>query len=578
MFSKYVIGALTVGWVLLGLNACNGNNRASGDGGEREGDSDPEGSYDSEVDTTPIPTAEPCPDVGLDGSGAVFYVCNCLEGADPACVAGDDANAGDNPSAPWQTFVKAQGEFANLGPGDTIAFCRGGAFDAAGGGRWVNDTCEAANPCVVRDYLPDDADDTTPKPIITTHDGVFRFEDGGDANHEEGYTVMHLTLRATTTDGQAVFVYNDMDDVLLCDLDIDGFNLGVHVAGSNPPEADSDGINERIELRNSRITNCPGQGFLGACNGCVIAYSYFENNGYGDAVFNHNIYVSGASGAITNGVRVVGNVLYRSAVIDGECQGVSLVVHGEHEDIVISGNTVREDVGAAGGGCWGIAMDTGYDEAEGFRNAVISNNRVINVGNVGIGTNACDNCLVENNVVVFEQAYGGTGIAVPNRDRGEDDLPMTGVTVRNNSVYFGSDQSGTGIRMGGEGQNHVVVSNAVHYAGSHDGFNCFEQDLSPSAYTASDHNLCYHPNAGNAEWANDNGDLTGWQSASGLDANSRVADPEFIDTSLPEYDLAPASEVSPLVDSGHPDLSSGADFNGQPRDDAPDIGAFEWRE
>jgi len=116
------------------------------------------------------------------------------------------------------------------------------------------------------------------------------------------------------------------------------------------------------------------------------------------------------------------------------CGGVSFVVHGEQDGLVIEGNTVREDVGAAGGGCWGIAVDTGYSEGELLRNVVIRGDRVINVGNVGIGLNACDNCLVENNVVVHEQSFNGRRIAVPDRDRGSDELAMTDVTIRNNSV------------------------------------------------------------------------------------------------------------------------------------------------
>ena len=142
----------------------------------------------------------------------------------------------------------------------------------------------------------------------------------------------------------------------------------------------------------------------------------------------------------------MGNELYRSAIVDGECAGVSFVVHGEHDGLLIEGNLVREDLGAAGGGCWGIAVDTGYGEAELFRNVTIRGNRVINVGNVAIGLNACENCLVENNVVVHEQSFGTRGIAAPNRDRDAADLAMTGVTIRNNSIFIGADAGGTRAR------------------------------------------------------------------------------------------------------------------------------------
>jgi len=235
---------------------------------------------------------------------------------------------------------------------------------------------------------------------------------------------------------------------------------------------------------------------------------------------------------------------------------------------------VRDDIGAAGGGCWGIAVDTGYRSAEAFRNVTIRGNRVINVGNVAIGLNACESCLVENNVVIQEQGFNGRGIAIPNRDRGNDDLPMTGVTVRNSSIFIGAASGGTGIYLGGEGANHDSASNAVHYAGSHGGWSCFNYDLAPSAYDAVDHNLCYFPNSG-GDWVEGAGDLSAWQGSASLDGNSQAADPAFLSITGPGYDLSAASASSPLVDAGHPSPSAPQAIGGDPRDASPDIGAHE---
>jgi hypothetical protein len=200
------------------------------------------------------------------------------------------------------------------------------------------------------------------------------------------------------------------------------------------------------------------------------------------------------------------------------------------------------------------------------------------VGNMGIGTNACENCLIENNVVIHEQPFGQTSIAVPDRDRDDSDLPMTDVTVRNNTVLVLTDESGNGIRVGGEGTNHVVVSNAVHYAGASDGYACFDLTASPDSYAVSDNNLCYLENAPGANWESSFGDLASWQATSGHDAASLDIDPELTNTLGPDFDLAPSSATSPLVGNGHPDQSSPTDITGQPRDDAPDIGAYEYRE
>lgn len=521
-----------------------------------------------------------CPDVGLDPTaGTIHYVCDCGADADTDCVAGDDAAAGTAADAPWQSYDQARSAFGSLSPGDSIAFCRGGSFavDGASGTRWVNAECQAADPCVVRDYPPPWGSGDEERPILQVASGqrAFALEDAANADHEEGYLFLNLDLRGAG-DGQGFFIYNDIDDVLICNVAIDGFSLGVHAGGSNPPEPGSDGLNERIVLRLSQITNNGGQGWLGGCNGCAVEYCTFENNGFEQSILNHNIYFSGSSGGVAHDMRAIGNDLYRSAIVTTECEGVSLVVHGEHDGLLIEGNTVREDVGAASPGCWGIAVDTGYGSAESFRNVTIRGNRVVNVGNVAIGLNACESCVVENNVVIHDQPFGTTAIAVPNRPRNPDDLPMTGVTIRNNSVFVGADGSGRAIRLGDEGSGHVLVSNAIHYAGSNNGWSCFDVDLPTGSYDAVDHNLCFFPGAAGAEWVDGAGDLAAWQSATGFDGSSLVADPAFASITGPSYDLSALSASSPLVDAGHPTLSAPNDYSGTARDAQPDIGAHEW--
>lgn len=59
------------------------------------------------------------PDCGLPQlgcAGAVIYVCDCLAGADPDCVAGADTNPGTDSTAPMQTFGAAREVFGNLSP------------------------------------------------------------------------------------------------------------------------------------------------------------------------------------------------------------------------------------------------------------------------------------------------------------------------------------------------------------------------------------------------------------------------------------------------------------------------------
>lgn len=529
---------------------------------------------DAGGDDASLPPLPSCDFGALGATGAVHYVCDCGTGADPDCVAGDDANDGLDPARALRTYEAARTTFGTLAAGDTVALCSGGSFTVGTANRWVNANCRAGVPCFVRPYAAPWA--TGDEDLPTIHldgDGrVFAFEDGGDPEHEEGYVLLDLNLQGSGQ-GWAVFVYNDADDITMCGLVLNNFSIGVHVGGSNPVGGGtSDGRNARIVLRGSRVTNNEGQGWLGACNGCAVEGSHFENNGFGAAVFNHNIYFSGSDTGASVGMRAVGNDLYRSAFIAGTCQGVSLVVHGEHDGLVIEGNTVHEDVGAAGGGCWGIAMDTGYAEAEGFRNVTIRGNTVVNVGNVGIGLDACDHCVIENNVIVQQQSFGSTAIAIPDRDRDPMDLAMTNVTVRNNSIYSTAD--GVGIRLEGEGAEHVVVSNAIHYAGT-GAWDCFSLGLATSAYRVVDDNLCFGPTAGSLEWESGSGDLAAWRTASSFDASSLSADPAFTAPSAPAHDLRPSGATSPCVGAGHPTESAPTDITGAPRDAAPDLGAYE---
>jgi hypothetical protein len=503
-------------------------------------------------------------------AGQVFHFCDCGPGAASDCRPGDDNQGFGGSAAPWRSYDKARQHFGKIGPGDTVAFCRGGSFTVQNEARWLNTSCRKDQRCVIRDYQPSWAKGDLPLPLITAKESAFRFEDGGDADHDEGYIVLNLKLRGSGA-GPGLFFYNDVDDASVCKLEIENFQFGVYVSGSNPAAAGSDGKNARIVLRHSRITGNRGQGWLGSCDGCAIEYSRFENNGFGRPILDHNIYFDGEG----RNIRAVGNELYRSAMHEGKCQGVSLVVHGKQDGVLIENNVVREDLGAAAETCWGIAVDTGYHGVpELFHDVTIRGNTVINVGNVAIGLNGCTKCLVENNVVIAEQPFRATGIAAPDRKRDNLDLPMTHVTVRNNSVYLGERAFGGGILLGGEGTRHTLVSNAVLYAGSGQ-FACFELGLARTAYAAVDNNLCH---AGSASWEAKGGDLQTWAAQSApWDRASKAAPPRFKALTAPNYDLSPDSKESALVDAGHPTKSAPTAFGGAKRDSKPDIGAYEFR-
>ncbi len=537
---------------------------------------------------TSLSTPAVCPSFPISSAvGTVYYICDCDISADGDCVEGDDNNDGTSVITPWQTYEKARTQFTSMLASDMIAFCRGGAFrvDEAADTRWVNYNCRSGTPCVIQDYDPNWASGDEGKPVIIVDDGneVFRLDNSGYAEHQEGYVFLNLDVRGSGS-GTGFFVSNDIDDVMVCNVDIDSLNLGFYVAGANDVNPDNtdpsnDGRNEKISLVNSTVTNNSGQGYLGGCDSCTIEGNYFGNNGFGQAVFNHNIYLSGSSGEINDNMRVIGNELYQSAMVEGECRGVSMVVHGKFNNLLIEDNIVHEDIDAAGGGCWGIAIDTGYGSAEKFWNVKILRNKVINVGNMSIGINACQDCIIENNVIINEQsAFSQSAIYAPDRNRGIPDLQMERVTVRNNSIYMGADTRGYGIRLGGEGNGHRSVSNVIYYAGE-DSFSCFSYDLWSMLYFEVDNNICYFPNTTSGNWEYTIGDLATWLAYSGLDGNSQVSDPSFVSVTSPNYDLSTSNAASPMIDKGHAYISSPYTIDGITRDTldgSPDIGAYEF--
>ncbi|MCB0209942.1 MAG: right-handed parallel beta-helix repeat-containing protein [Anaerolineae bacterium] len=503
-------------------------------------------------------------------AGNVYYVCDCQIGADGNCVAGSDANSGSDPAAPWQNYSQARTFFnSSLTPGDEIRFCRGGAFDlGSGSGRWVNANCTAAQPCTVADYTPPWASGDESRPILSrpTDDHAFDLANGGSALAEGGYIFQNLDLRCPgcTSAGWAFFLFNDVNDVLIDNISMDGFAIGVHLAGANAcnsGDAQCNGQNDRITIRNVDITNSDHQGILGGANTLLIENSRFENNGDG-SVFDHNIYISNGSS-----ITIRNNALYRSSLdTGGNCGGTSLVGHGVLNNLLIEGNWVHEDVGKANQGCWGISITTGYSTAETFNNVTIRGNRVENVGNVAIGISACISCTVENNVVVHQQGFGVTAIAVPDKAPGAGDAVSTGLNVRNNSI---AAIGGTAIRLS-EGSGHTLVSNSIQATATDAAWNCFDLPLATGNYKVIDYNVCGF-SAG--EWVNGVGDLTAWQ-ALGWGTNSQTVNPGFTSTS----NLMPATASVAMVDAGHPGLSSPIDFNGDTRLLSPDAGAYEWLE
>jgi hypothetical protein len=513
-----------------------------------------------------------CAQTPLPTKGTIYYACDCGSGADPGCQAGSDSNPGTSPDKPWQTYKKAQAQFAALAAGDTIAFCKGGSF-TGNKNAWVNASCRADNVCTVRDYTPSWAGSSTAMPKLVG--GAMSLANDAGALHEEGYQFLNLEFDGPGS-GDGLFIYNDIKDVLVCNVVLNNFENGINAESAQQPGAGSDGLNARITVRGSQIINNSNMGWLGACSGCNLEFNYFDHNG-GNSPTEHAIYYSGqmdASGKSVTpvGEQIIGNEVHHSAQGSGtSCGGTIFVVHGLHDQMLIEGNLIAEDEGTAQEGCWGISLAPEYNTAEGFTNVTILGNTVVNVGNAPIEVESCQNCVIEDNLVIDDDAYGSGILVHPTTGSGQaNDLTLQAVQVLNNTVYqIGTE--GVGITVGGQGTNHVVAGNAVVGTGSNQ-WSCFSFDLAASAYY-SDHNLCWDAAYGSAGWNKDTA-LAGWQSKTGLDAHSLYADPLFKNAADSGYDFT-ALAGSPLIGAGDPTHGSTVDIAGKTRPSPPDIGAYQ---
>lgn len=498
--------------------------------------------------------------LGAPCHASVYYVSDCQSGAEASCKPGSDANDGLAKAHPWQTLSKVASAIGLLQPGDQILFARGSA--QSGSLSIYNKNSVAANPIVLDAYAPDWST-TAALPILNVAAGVsgLNFQDSGLANHDEGYVVRNMNIRgglSSSSGGTGVFLFNDVDHVLLENLEISGFAIGVNCAASHAAEnpQTSDAKNDYITLRGSFIHDNGVQGYYnGGCGHVLVANNIFDNNGFAGPLLshNHNIYIGDSGQDVT----VSSNVLTRSAVGNGVCQGDPIVSHGQQVGLVIENNLIDESTGA-GDGCYGIQVNPGYPAAENLGGSVIRGNTIVNVGGNGIAVGACPDCVIENNKIVQMLPRNFYGITMPTENiQAGTDAADQHLTVRNNTIYIaGGTASSVGIQVGTYGSQHVVVSNLVYLGnGSVAGTACFSTlGLAAERFTAFDYNLCFDAGSG-GRYSRDYATLVQAGQA-GFDRHGIARDPLFVRLPRAENHWSTALDPkSPTIGAGHPTLS-----------------------
>ena len=541
--------------------------------------------------TPDSPVSASCANEPLRTTGTTYYVCDCQGGADPSCVPGRDSNRGTK-AAPWQSWTKALAQFKTMNGGDTIALCRGGAWNAvagtcanrAGNGMSqsvtiLNARCSASSTCDWRDYDPAPVFRATAKPRIRPADGVELFAFGRSRFNSSGYSaspirgfrVFNLDLAANGNGtSSAFFVYGKAEDLEVCNVTIrDGF--------TNAYSAQTTSTIKRVNFHHNRVTNNPfGIGPINSTScaeDCTFDSNYMDLNG-GATNRDHSIYV-GASpdtpgqydGMLTGTLgsyvrarrtRITNNEIHRSAHGAGNtCMGVAIVVHEPHDDLLIENNLIHEIPGAATPACFGIQLSSGGNAPGSQARAIIRRNQIYNPGDKAIAVSECADCVIEDNLIVAGPVTN-TAIAYPEEryTSGPGSTPSGRGIVRNNTVYA---PPGTRALEGGIKVNFASSSSASEGSG----------------YQATHNAVC-----GGSAAVNVGPGVTYDRNWVGVNCSNWFTHPSS-DPGI--ADFTPVA-TSPLTGAGDPATSSRTAIGkvpwsptdaGKPRGPAPDLGAYQ---
>ncbi|MET0334320.1 MAG: right-handed parallel beta-helix repeat-containing protein [Rhizobacter sp.] len=380
---------------------------------------------------SPSPSPSPSPAPSPAPTGAVtYYFSDCQSNASPGCVAGNNANAGTSASAPKRTLAGIN--LDTLPAGSRLLFARGGAWTGFNV-QVHNLNVTAAAPLVFDSYAPPWGG--TARPWLVSGGAFYAFQTShfGRTEDSGGYVIRNLKLDGARAAGQwGIHLRNLSHDILIENLEITGFELGLHFQNDSPIG--------NVTVRNNLIHRNSAMGMLGSSVNLTFENNTFEANNFSGSGFNHAIYLGGhgRNGVIRNNTFLRNSVCTVAPCADGgavdadTCRGGNVTVHGQWDGLLIEGNTIEQTAGV--GTCYGVSITPGYTSAEFFRRVVVRGNTVVNVG-CGICVGAANAPLVENNRQFNTQARDTTpavlGAHVDTPGAGGDDIDGGGI-VRNN--------------------------------------------------------------------------------------------------------------------------------------------------
>lgn len=552
----------------------------------------------------PLRHSGTCPTGATCSSSPTHYThffCDCAgpgvntaPGADAGCVAGDNGNANPsnnsldctNPNAPCQTLGTAGTVFSRMPAGDSIAFCRGGAFTTADKvGLWNTQCSGSADPrvalnnttCDIREYPTTWG---TKAPVLRPSGTSPLFQNDSDnARTVSGVRILNLDMEGDGTGPESCILRGSFgmeigtlaaNDYFFCNNTIRGFRIGLYPNTNYsvdplPPQP------TRFQVWGNYF-NLNGQDGIygGGTDVWIDANRMIDNGGTtcGGGGQGHQWYPNATGVAPAGGgpTRFTNNEVRFDTV---NCRTVILGAHGPRFDGFLVENNIFDAGNSNNGSCWlgGPTGDSGYNpySPQWQRNFVFRGNWYRGAGWVGVVCSQCPGAIIENNVFIStaNSTAGQMLVDVPDHSRevpALDDI-TSNVRIQNNTFYFEGAQGGRyaiaspAYNRDGplveEGDGFVITNNTIYYASGSG--QCWRTDWSDWRYTVTN-NACY-----NGSWDNT------------PPSTPITTNPSF--TNAPT-DFTPQAS-SPLLDAGSVGWKPDLDHYLTLRSTPPDIGAIE---
>ncbi len=495
------------------------------------------------------PQVKPANEIKMASAGTTYYI-DAENGDDTNCngTATTPYTGGYNQTCPFKTLTMIYA--IKIAPGDMILLKRGQVWHES---LALGVSGSVGSPITYGAYGEGD----NPKPLI---DGQNQLTSAIGVNGLAYLTIRDLTIINTY---KPVVLYN-ANNIILDNLSIYNSNgsAGIALFGDQINKCESN-IIRNSEVHDIVGTNAdePGDGILlygQFCDNNVISSNNFHNNanegigiwgGSNNMISQNTVNNNGRSGIRVALTTAVGNVVeyntsFANAQLLDDRYGIDLWMVGNDNIVrynkVYSQRDTYNDKSvsldpATNGiryGSGGIRFDGGYEHS--YATGNMSYYNLISGEYTGIDIFNFDNIQIYNNIV-YNSKYAGIHFTSFNSS-----TPTSNTRVKNNIVY---NVLPTAYLISAAGVSNSVIDNNLYYQGGAENFG----------------------------WGMASKNYSQWKGFSGQDANSIVANPQFID--LVNFNV---SSSSLAIDHGT-DVALIQAYDGQivPQGPMADIGVYE---